>query len=263
MNKCTKCGKKDLLEQLNCPEEECPYDPGMPARSPSEAEDLPVLSGDDEFIDGEPLFPDEEFFITGVELPPEIFSEPAQSEPKRQPKQIKLPNGKLITLNSQQEEALELMYTWQDDKTDLFFVLSGYAGTGKTTIVKEALKRWANRSPFGFSSVGVTAPTHKAKKVIADATGIQSNTIQSLLGLSPNVELADFDINKPEFAQKKKPSIEYYKFLVLDEGSMINKDLWKMLKEQCKRYNVKLIVMGKQILPSLNLFNCWKLLKIY
>ncbi len=42
---------------------------------------------------------------------------------------------------------------------------------------------------------------------------------------------------------KKKPQIEYYKMLVLDEGSMLNRDLWKLLKEQANRYNVKLLVM--------------------
>jgi len=219
MNKCPKCGK-DFLDQLACTEESCPYDPGNPAGH--ELVEVPF----DDLLEPEESAPENLF-----------------AEPVKLPKQIRLSSGKMITLNSQQEEALELIYQWQDDRTDLFFVLSGYAGTGKTTIVKEALRRWANRSPYGSSSTGVTAPTHKAKKVIADATGLQASTIQSLLGLQPNVDLADFNINKPEFAMKKDPQIKHYKMLVLDEGSMLNKDLWKMLKDQANRYNTKLIVM--------------------
>lgn len=233
MNKCIKCEKEDLRGQLHCMEESCPY------LQPGGLQELV------EAADGHPeLIPAEaEWIPDEVEEPAGLFSEPQEKAAERVLRQVKLPNGRIITLNDQQVEALELMFKYQDDRGDLFFVLSGFAGTGKTTIVKEALKRWAARSPYGFGSVGVTAPTHKAKKVISDATGIQGNTIQSLLGLAPNVELADFDINKPEFAAKKKPTIEHYRLLVLDEGSMINKDLWKMLKEQAKRYNVKLITM--------------------
>ncbi len=120
MNKCLKCGLESLQDQLACTEESCPYDPGMVAQA---MEDYDVV-----------LEPEDS-------APEDLFAEPIKL-----PKQIKLQNGKMITLNSQQEEALELIYTWQDDRTDLFFVLSGYAGTGKSTIVKEALKRWANRT---------------------------------------------------------------------------------------------------------------------
>lgn len=221
MNKCPNCGLEDLRDQLACTKESCPYDPGLPLTEPVEASD------------GLDQLPEPE-----SEAPVDLFAEPIKL-----PKQIRLQNGKMITLNSQQEEALELIYEWQDNRSDLFFVLSGYAGTGKSTIVREALKRWGNRSPYGMNSVGVTAPTHKAKKVIADATGLEASTIQSLLGLQPNVDLADFNVNKPEFAVKKQPQIEYYRMIVLDEGSMLNKPLWTLLKEQANRYNVKLIVM--------------------
>jgi hypothetical protein len=223
MNKCPQCGKEELQAQLACTEESCPLDPGGQ-----------VLRGTEEN-----LFT----LIEEVEEPPiDLFSEPGKKE-YTEPRQIRLTGGKIITLNEQQCEALDLMSEWWLDKSDLFFVLSGYAGTGKTTITKEFLKFCANRDRMGYGSIAVTAPTHKAKKVIADATGQPSATIQSLLGLRPDVDVADFDVNKPEFAPKKTPAIKYYRLIVLDEGSMLNKDLWKMLKEQAMRNNVKLLVM--------------------
>jgi hypothetical protein len=159
-------------------------------------------------------------------------------------KQVRLPNGKLITLNIQQTEALELGITWLKDQTNLFYTLSGFSGTGKTSISLQLIKEAHN---CNIISIVVAAPTHKAKKVISNATGLEGETIQSLLGLSPNVELADFDINKPEFAAKRKPSIEYYKMLILDEVSMLNKDLWEMLKVQARRFNVKILSLGDSL----------------
>ena len=159
-------------------------------------------------------------------------------------RKIRLQNGKYITLNQQQNEALDLAELWIKDRTSLFFTLSGYAGTGKSTIAKEIIKEFGNKSGFGQYAVVATAPTHPAKKVIGQFTGLEAETLQSLLGLMPHVELADFDVNKPEFAQKKKPSIEYYKLVILDEGSMVNKPLWEMLKVQARRFNVKILVMG-------------------
>lgn len=176
------------------------------------------------------------------ETPAELYiAWAAEDKPGRK---IKLANGKQITLNQQQNEALDLAALWITDRSELFYTLSGYAGTGKSTIAKEIIKEFGNKSGFGHYATVATAPTHPAKKVIGRFTGLEAETLQSLLGLMPHVELADFDVNKPEFTQKKKPSIEYYKLVVLDEGSMVNKGLWEMLKTQARRYNVKILVMG-------------------
>ena len=55
------------------------------------------------------------------------------------PRIIKLPSGKEITLNDQQFEALNRMEEWLDTKEDYFFTLSSYAGSGKTTCVHEII----------------------------------------------------------------------------------------------------------------------------
>lgn len=189
---------------------------------------------------------EEELTVVAEDAELEERAEQAQTAEQTPPevrRTITLPSGRAIELNQQQIEALALMEEWTKDREDLFFRLSGYAGTGKTTIVKEEIKYFGARHPYGMSSVGVSAPTHKAKKVIADATKLDAATLQSLLGLAPNTDLADFDINKPEFAASKKPTIENFRMIVLDEGSMVNKELWDMLKTNARRFNVKLLVM--------------------
>jgi hypothetical protein len=157
-------------------------------------------------------------------------------------RKIRLANGKYITLNQQQNEALDLASLWIADRTSLFFTLEGRAGSGKSTIAKEIIKEFKAKVPWG--GIAVSAPTHKAKKVISNFTGIEGETIQALLGLMPNTELADFDVNRPEFAMKKKPTIESYKLIVIDEASMINSSLWDMLKTQARRFNVRLLLLG-------------------
>lgn len=74
---------------------------------------------------------------------------------------ITLPSGKTITLNDQQAEALQTMKEWLLRKDDLFFTLSGFAGTGKTTITLELIKFF--NDAFKWKRACVSAPTHKAQ----------------------------------------------------------------------------------------------------
>ena len=52
--------------------------------------------------------------------------------------QLRLPTGKIITFNPEQFDGLKKIKHWlQNGET--FFTLAGYAGTGKSTIVKKVL----------------------------------------------------------------------------------------------------------------------------
>lgn len=75
--------------------------------------------------------------------------------------------------------------------SDLLYTLDGAAGTGKTTIAREFI----SNLKASKTQLAVTAPTHKAKKVIQDATDFKSQTIQKLLGLRPDVNLDGFNPN--------------------------------------------------------------------
>ena len=147
-------------------------------------------------------------------------------------------NGKKITLNEIQSEALEKMRLFLKSKYEYFFCLSGSAGTGKTTICKEAIKNT-------FRCV-VTAPTHKAKKVIALMTGRESSTIHALIGLKPEASLEDFSqVNILFYLDPRaKEKIADYDLVIIDEASMINSSLLEMVMEKAKINRTKIIFMG-------------------
>ena len=123
------------------------------------------------------------------------------------------------------------------------FCLQGYAGTGKTTIIRDAIYWYMDGPGKWDKKIAVTAPTHKAKKVVSDATGLQGKTIQSLVGLAPNVDVLNFDINNPEFALLNKPTISQYSVILVDEASMLNTELFELLYRQAAQFNVKLLFM--------------------
>lgn len=153
-----------------------------------------------------------------------------------------------------QQQALENMLKWYKTLTvksakSLLYLLDGAAGTGKTTVAKEIINILGLRK----GQLAVTAPTHQAKKVIQAATDIQAITTQKLLGLRPNTDLADFDIARPQFDPLGEDMIKYYKVILIDEGSMLNKDAFDMLEEKAIRYGVRIIFMGDSYqLPPVN-----------
>jgi hypothetical protein len=157
------------------------------------------------------------------------------------PNQVMLPGGKIIDLNTQQLTALESMVQWSQGP-GTSFTLAGYAGTGKTTITQELLRRIRSRYPD--HKVAVSAPTHKAKKVISRATGRDAYTIQKLLGLRPNTDLENFDINDPQFDPLAEKAIRFYGLVILDEASMLNKDLYELLISEARSWGAKLLFMG-------------------
>lgn len=176
------------------------------------------------------------------------IAEPAVSEA---PNRITLPSGKKITLNEQQVEALEKMSNWLDVKDDFFFTLSGPAGSGKTTITLQFINIFKDKNRW--ARMAVSAPTHKARKVIGRATKEDAYTIQKLLGLRPNTELENYNINNPQFDELAEKQISGLKLLIIDEASMLNEALFHLIVKEAKNYRVKVLFLGDQFqLPPVN-----------
>lgn len=173
---------------------------------------------------------------------------------------ITLSDGKTITLNDQQSEALKLMAEWAKDPTALFFTLAGYAGTGKTTIVKSFIDSLRAVDPQ--FKVAVTAPTHKAKNVVAKSTGLHGSTLQSLMGIGVDSKIENYDPENPTFVEKRKPDFSKFKMVICDESSMINSALLKSLLTTADKFGTKVLFMGdKAQLPPVgeivsDVFSC-------
>lgn len=150
--------------------------------------------------------------------------------------QLRLPTGKIITFNDEQIEGLTKIRHWLKNG-QTFFTLAGYAGTGKTTIIKKILEGY-------FGGVVVSAPTHKAKKVIMSTTGKEGQTLHGLLGLRPDLDLDNFNPNDPKFNPIAVPKITDYNFVIIDEASMINQELYDLILEKTKDSRTKILFMG-------------------
>lgn len=150
--------------------------------------------------------------------------------------QLLLPSGKIITFNAEQFDGLKKINHWLKNG-ETFFTLAGYAGTGKSTIVKKVLDNY-------HRGVVVSAPTHKAKKVVMNTTGEDGQTLHALLGLRPDVDLDNFNPNDPKFNPIAIPKICDFNFVIIDEASMINQELYDLILDKTNNSRTKVLFMG-------------------
>lgn len=115
------------------------------------------------------------------------------------------------------------------------YLLQGYAGTGKTFLLADIVNFIDTRG-----KVIVTAPTHKAVKVLRDmvGTGPKYNTTHAALGMKQLIK------DDGTITFKNDPSLgfpaEDYTHIIVDEASMINDEIFETL--------VPLAERGKKIL---------------
>lgn len=149
-------------------------------------------------------------------------------------------------LTNDQWNAVKDMEKWYKS-SELIYTLSGAAGTGKTFLLNYLL-----RNTF-INATCITAPTHKALKVVEEVTGRKGKTFQSLHGLRPNVNLEDFDINNVKFDPLGNESIKNYKLVITDECSQIGNDLHKLNVQRANQYKTKILYLGDSFqLPPIN-----------
>jgi len=101
--------------------------------------------------------------------------------------------------------------------------------------------------------IAVSAPTHKAKKEISKSTGLEGKTIQSLLGLGIDVDLADFDPEDKKFKMTRTPELKNFELIVIDEGSMLNRESVTFIFMLALKHGTRILFMGdKAQLPPIN-----------
>lgn len=146
-------------------------------------------------------------------------------------------------LNDQQKSALKELEAFVNGD-DTSITLSGYAGTGKTTIMgifNEYLKRRIQ------TDIIFSAPTHRANAVTRQKTpNAKVVTLQSLLGLRPDFDITEdmFDLHKLKFEQVGDVKIESDSIVIVDEASMIQDSLYDFLLEQIAAKGAQIIFVG-------------------
>jgi len=137
-----------------------------------------------------------------------------------------------VILNSQQEEAKDLIVKWFDNvgetKKQVYF-LSGYAGTGKTFLIDHIIEDHLKLNP---SEVAFGTPTGKAASVLIQR-GRDASTIHRLIYTPEEEEyeskIGSNTIKSKKITFKKRNKIRDYKLIVLDEVSMIDENIMKDL----------------------------------
>lgn len=140
------------------------------------------------------------------------------------------------TLNDDQSSAVAniLAFISDPDTSNWYYILSGFAGTGKTFCMREVASRCAK----SHVSIVYTAPTNKAAKVLRRQVG-NACTIYSLLNLR-----VDKSGELKEVVTGKPADLSDVDVIVVDEGSMVNKVLFRHLEDQALRFMCKVIFMG-------------------
>lgn len=143
-----------------------------------------------------------------------------------------------MELNDKQKQGLDLAIDRYMNKKK-YTVISGYAGTGKSTLVKFIISALPDINPE--TDVVYTSFTGKATQVLQKKGNKNVSTLHRLLFES---------IPKPDGTFFRKPvEIIPYKIVVVDECSMVPKDLLQRLL----KYNVHIICLGDPgQLPPIN-----------
>jgi hypothetical protein len=171
-----------------------------------------------------------------------------------------------VILSNCQQEALDAFIEFINSE-DPWMVISGFAGSGKTFLVKHMADVAVNvlqlhgilDKYYRAPTIQFTATTNKAAAVLSEMLGQKVTTIHSLLGLKVvnNYKTGAQKLESHGKAIKTPNSIVF-----IDEASMVNRELLHFIKEyQQTTADCKLIFIGDpyQLPPvkegSCNVFN--------
>lgn len=151
-----------------------------------------------------------------------------------------------FSLNDQQKSALyELEKFIEDYGTEI--TLSGYAGTGKSTIIG-IFSKWLDHR-IGRGNIVYTAPTHRAN-VITKQNNPNANvyTLSALFGFTPDTDIAmeqgSLDLRELEFRSKNQVKYEPGQLIIIDEASMVQDGLYEYIQKIVAKDGVSVIYVG-------------------
>lgn len=157
-------------------------------------------------------------------------------------------------LSKDQENALLMVDVFLRDPDTSELVIAGHSGSGKTYLTKEIL-RTINKLDqtkdllLGLKpnfDIHLTASTNKAAKVLGNTLDMEAGTIHSLLGLRVT---NDFKTGKQLLKKSADSTIISNSLIILDEASMIDSALLKVIRESTLKCKVIYIGDPYQLAP--------------
>ena len=150
-------------------------------------------------------------------------------------------------LNPDQKKAAEefLQFLFSPEKE---FIISGPAGVGKTYlmnyIIDNTMPRYHEMCQLigvkaEFTQIVMTATTNKAADVLTQSVKRPASTVHQFFNLTVR---NDYKTGKTSLKQTNRWKIHQNTIIFVDEASMIDSDLWRMLHDGS--HNCKLVYVG-------------------
>ncbi|MEO1620694.1 MAG: AAA family ATPase [Cyanobacteria bacterium J06632_3] len=135
-----------------------------------------------------------------------------------------------LQLSKQQWDALQELEAFVSGNEKIY-LLTGYAGTGKTTLLQALITRLQQQ--YDSRPIVLTALSNKATKVLQAMAyqwgcEVDCMTCCKLLGLKPIID-KETGGQKFEPDRDRKNLTTEYDLVIVDECSMINQDMWELL----------------------------------
>ncbi len=145
-----------------------------------------------------------------------------------------------IVLNEQQKDVISQIDDFINNPNEFAMTISGWAGTGKTTLMEIV-----NRRYWMSHTVHFAATTHKAAGVLKEKVGKKVFTVNSLFGImiETDMEGETYDVSKKarKLADDKvKPN----SIIIIDEASMLSIQNYIDVVLKAKERKCKIIFIG-------------------
>lgn len=140
-----------------------------------------------------------------------------------------------ITLTAGQAEAVETVRTLRRRQSGTCAVLAGYAGTGKTTCVKQIVEE--------LGDALILAPTGRAALRVREATGLGARTIHSWLyaPVMRGGRVVRYERRTAEKLLEVRPASG---ILVVDEASMVGREIYADLIDAAEEVDLRILFVG-------------------
>ena len=157
-----------------------------------------------------------------------------------------------ITLTDDQQNALKVFSKFMVTDNEKYMIIDGAAGCGKSTLIRhlflsleqkrKMLKTLFRSDEHDDKFIAIpTATTNKAVAVLAELSGMATQTIHSFLNLKVTKQ---FNTGREVLTRGRGYGPICNKLIIVDEASMMSDELFAYLHETCE--NCKIVLIGDQ-----------------